>query len=103
MIRPEARRLKYAMVIESCKDARGRYFSAFFPDLPGCATMGRTLAQLREHAKEAIALYLWGLERSGQPVPAPSARVDFVEAPQRLPPGKPASRTHAPTKRAASR
>lgn len=72
---------KYAMVIEPGLDRQGKYYSAYFPDLPGCATMGRTRAELRSHAKEAVALYLWGLEQTGQPIPKPSVQVDFVSAP----------------------
>ena len=82
---------EYAMVIEPQKTKRGQHYSAYFPDLPGCATMARSLPELRKHAKEAVALYLWGLEQTGQPIPPPSAQVDFVRAPQpptRQPPRK---------------
>ena len=44
----------YAMVIEPQKTKRGQHYSAYFPDLPGCAAMARSLPELRKHAKEAV-------------------------------------------------
>lgn len=39
----------YAMVIEPQKTKRGQHYCASFPDLPGCATMARSLPELRKH------------------------------------------------------
>ena len=33
-------------------------YSVMFPDLPGCFSMGDTIAEAREHAREALNLYL---------------------------------------------
>jgi predicted RNase H-like HicB family nuclease len=45
----------FAVVIE--RDAEG-YFVASVPELPGCHTQARSLDQLIERIREAIALYL---------------------------------------------
>ena len=46
--------MKYVMIIE-----RGtRNFSAYFPDVPGCATMGRTVEETIINADEALSLHL---------------------------------------------
>ena len=33
-------------------------WGAYVPDLPGCVSIGDTLAEVQENIKEAIALYL---------------------------------------------
>jgi predicted RNase H-like HicB family nuclease len=63
------------MVIEPTDDAEGRYYAGYFPDLPGCTTMGGTLKELRKNAKEAVSLYLRALKQTGQPVPPPRTRI----------------------------
>ena len=45
----------YSVVIE--KDEEG-YYVASVPSLPGCHTQARSLDELSERIKEAIALYL---------------------------------------------
>ncbi|WP_366555940.1 type II toxin-antitoxin system HicB family antitoxin [Aquibaculum sediminis] len=47
-------------------------FGVSFPDLPGCVTAGRDLAEARAMAEEALALHLEGLAADGDPVPEPS-------------------------------
>ena len=44
-------------------------FTVFVPALPGCITYGKTLAQARKMAKEAIELYLEDIIASGDTVP----------------------------------
>ena len=70
---------KYLMVIEPGEGEGGAYFNAYFPDLPGCATAGRTLEQLRANAQQAVDLYIQALRDSGQPVPDPAAFCADVE------------------------
>jgi predicted RNase H-like HicB family nuclease len=70
---------RYAMVVEPGLDRKGReYFCAWFPDLPGCATMGSNWEHLHKMAQEAISLYLWSLDESNQPIPQPSTRISTV-------------------------
>ncbi len=66
----------YLVVIE-----RGeRNFSAYVPDLPGCATTGATREQTVERMREAIALHIEGLQADGEPVPEPVTSAELVGA-----------------------
>lgn len=51
----------------------GSNYSAYVPDLPGCISTGKTLAEIELNIKEAIELYLDTLKEDGQPVPEPTA------------------------------
>ena len=44
-------------------------FTALVPALPGCVTYGRTLAEAKEMARDAIAGYIESLRKHGEPVP----------------------------------
>ena len=59
---------QYQVIIE--RDVEG-YYVASVPSLPGCHTQARSLDQLDERIKEAIALYL---EVEGEN----EERLDFV-------------------------
>ena len=50
----------------------GSNYSAYVPDLPGCISTGKTLAEIELNIKEAIELYLDTLKEDGQPVPEPT-------------------------------
>lgn len=54
------------------KDADSDY-GVHFPDLPGLATAGTTLDEVRAFAEEALALHLEGLAEDGEPIPEPSS------------------------------
>jgi len=56
-------------------------FSAYSPDLPGCVSTGRSLDEVENNMKEAIALHLDGLRDEGQPVPEPHSYSAYVELP----------------------
>jgi len=47
-------------------------FTALVPALPGCVTYGRTLAEAREMAKDAICGYIESLKKHREPVPTDS-------------------------------
>jgi predicted RNase H-like HicB family nuclease len=47
-------------------------FTALVPALPGCVTYGRTLAEAREMAKDAICGYIESLRKHREPVPTDS-------------------------------
>ena len=44
-------------------------YSAWSPDLPGCAATGATIEQCEAEMKEAIAFHLEGLVEDGDPIP----------------------------------
>ena len=47
-------------------------YGAYFPDLPGCITVGDNIEQTRKNAEEALGLHLWGLEKEDDEIPAPT-------------------------------
>ncbi|MDE1825018.1 MAG: type II toxin-antitoxin system HicB family antitoxin [Candidatus Micrarchaeota archaeon] len=64
--------MKYRVMIE--RDENGMYV-AKMPDLPGCATEGKTRKELMKNAKEAIQAYLETLKKHGDPVPVEMVQV----------------------------
>ncbi len=65
-------RMKYRVMIE--RDEDGTYV-ARVPDLPGCATEGKTRNELMKNVKEAIQAYLEALKKHGDPVPVEMVQV----------------------------
>jgi predicted RNase H-like HicB family nuclease len=53
--------------------------SGFAPDVPGCASTGSSLDELRTNLREALEFHLEGLLLDGQPIPAAVTRT--VEVP----------------------
>ncbi|MGA2683227.1 MAG: type II toxin-antitoxin system HicB family antitoxin [Candidatus Bathyarchaeia archaeon] len=64
--------LQYRVIIEKDEDG---VLVAKVPDLPGCATEGRTREELMKNVKEAIQAYLEALKEHGDPVPIESVQV----------------------------
>ncbi len=54
-------------------------FSAFAPDLPGCAATGSTRQEVERAMQEAIALHLEGLRADGFEVPEAHTYATYVE------------------------
>jgi predicted RNase H-like HicB family nuclease len=67
--------MQYAIIIE--KSATG--FGAFVPDLPGCVAVGETEDEVIQLIREAIEFHIDGLREDGQPIPPPTARVDYID------------------------
>jgi predicted RNase H-like HicB family nuclease len=53
--------------------------SGFAPDVPGCASTGSSLEEMRKNLREALEFHLEGLLLDGQPIPAATTRT--VEVP----------------------
>ena len=64
--------LKFRVIIEKDKDG---ILVASVPDLPGCATQGKTKRELMKNVKEAIQAYLEALKENGDPVPIETVQV----------------------------
>jgi predicted RNase H-like HicB family nuclease len=64
--------LKYRVIIE--KDEDGLLVAKVL-DLPGCATEGKTRAELMKNVKEAIQAYIEALKEHGEPVPIETVQV----------------------------
>ena len=66
---------RYAVVIESGPNN----LSAYVPDLPGCITTGKTVAEVEQNIREAIELHLEGLMEDGDSIPEPTTSVSYIE------------------------
>ncbi len=64
--------MKYRVIVE--RDEDGIYV-AKVPDLPGCATEGRTKKELMINVKGAIQAYLEALKKHGDPIPVATIQV----------------------------
>ena len=69
--------MDYVVVIEKAGDGS---YSAYVPDLPGCASCGDSLEEVRKLIEEAVNLHLDSLRRHGEPVPPPTATTHTVHA-----------------------
>lgn len=67
--------MRYLVILEKGPTS----FGAFVPDLPGCAAVGETEAEVLELIHEAIDMHLEDLRERGSPVPLPTSRSTFVE------------------------
>lgn len=66
---------RYPIVIE--RTATG--FSAYSPDVPGCAAAGDTEEETRRSFRDALAVHFELMREIGDPIPEPSSSVDYVE------------------------
>jgi len=66
---------RYAVVFEKAENN----WAAYVPDLPGCITTGKTLDETKQNIREAVELHLEAMREVGEPIPEPTADVDFVE------------------------
>lgn len=67
--------VEFAVVIE--KSAAG--YSACVPDLPGCAALAKTVAEVRKLISEGIHIHLDEMRLDGVPIPLPTTRVEYAE------------------------
>lgn len=65
---------KYLIVIEKADNN----YSAYSPDLPGCAAAGDTVEETRRLILEAIEMHIKGLQEDGLPIPQPAAIGEYV-------------------------
>ncbi len=66
---------KYLVIIERA----GSNFSAYAPGIPACIATGATIDETEREIREAIEFHLEGLREDGLPIPAPTARAEYVE------------------------
>ena len=67
---------RYLVIIEKAKNN----YSAFSPDVPGCAATGETREEAEREMRAALQMHLDGLREDGLPLPEPSASVGYIEA-----------------------
>ena len=51
----------------------GSGYAVYFPDLPGCVSYGESFEAAQKEAEDALGLHLYGMEKDGEDIPAPSA------------------------------
>ena len=68
---------RFLVVIEK---ADGNY-SAYSPDLPGCAATGDTLEEAERNMHEAIRMHVRGLHEDKLPVPKASSSAEYIALP----------------------
>ncbi len=66
---------RYAVVIEKT----GTGYSAYSPDVPGCAAVGDTEEETRRNFQDALTAHFDAMREWGEPIPEPSSSVDYVE------------------------
>jgi len=86
--------------ISAMKKSRGHFnivlrpepeggFTALVPILPGCVTYGRTLAEAKKLAADAITGYIESLKKHNEPIPTDndslvaSLDLEYAETPRR--------------------
>ena len=66
---------KYLVIYEKARDN----YSAYSPDIPGCAATGKTRKEVEKNMKEAIGFHIEGLEKDGLPLPEATSFTDYIE------------------------
>lgn len=66
--------MKYLIIVE--KTSTG--YSAYSPDLPGCASTGQTREEVEANMREAIQFHIEGLKQDGYEIPEPSTYSSYV-------------------------
>ncbi len=84
---------RYSIVIEK---ATGNY-SAYSPDVPGCAATGRTPEETRRNRKSALEIHLEGMAEDGDAPPEPTCLVEYVDVEE--PTAAPVPRPTPPTRK----
>jgi predicted RNase H-like HicB family nuclease len=54
-------------------------YSAYSPDVPGCASAGDSKEETRRNFQAALAAHFEAMREVGEEIPEPSSSVDYVE------------------------
>lgn len=66
---------RYSVVIEPT----GTGYSAYSPDVEGCAAVGDTEEETRRNFQDALIAHFEAMREVGEPIPEPQTSVDYVE------------------------
>ncbi len=66
---------KYLIVIEQTSTG----YSAYSPDVPGCASTGATRAEVEQNFQAALEFHLEGLQLEGYALPEPGSSAAYIE------------------------
>jgi predicted RNA binding protein YcfA (HicA-like mRNA interferase family)/predicted RNase H-like HicB family nuclease len=67
--------IRYSIVIERT----GTGYSAYSPDVSGCAAVGDTEEETRRNFQDALVEHFQVMREVGEPIPEPHTSVDYVE------------------------
>jgi predicted RNase H-like HicB family nuclease len=67
--------MRYAAIFEKTDTG----YSAYAPDVPGCAAVGDTLEETKQQLAEALAFHFEGMQEDGDPIPQPTTECGYVE------------------------
>ena len=68
---------RFLIVVEKAN----RNYSAYSPDLPGCAATGKTRDQAARRMHEAIQMHVEGLRQDNLPIPKSPSSAEYVAVP----------------------
>jgi predicted RNase H-like HicB family nuclease len=68
---------RFLIVIEKA----AKNFSAYSPDLPGCAATGKTVKETEKNMAAAIEMHLEGLAEDRQPIPKSHSVAEYLLVP----------------------
>ena len=66
---------RYPVIVEQTTTG----YSAYSPDVPGCAAAGDTLEETRHNFRDALAAHFEAMREVGESIPEPQSIVDYVE------------------------
>ena len=66
---------RYSVIIEPTTTG----YSAYSPDVEGCAAAGDTEEQTRRNFQDALTIHFEAMREIGEPIPEPHTSVDYVE------------------------
>jgi len=67
--------MRYAVVVEKGESGYG----AYVPDLPGCIAAAESYDEVLRLIQGAVEFHIDGLKEDGEPIPAPTSRIEFVD------------------------
>ena len=67
--------MRYPVIIEPTSTG----YSAYSPDVSGCAAAGDTVEQTRLNFQDALASHFEARREVGEPIPKPTSSIAFVE------------------------
>ena len=68
---------RYLVVIEQTRTG----YSAYSPDLPGCAATGHDREEVERNIREALVFHVDGLRQEGEVVPEPRTWSSYIQLP----------------------
>jgi len=82
-IKPDTGEIDYDQVERLAREHRPKMvvagFSAYSPDVTGCAAVGDTREETLRNFQDALSAHFEMMREIGEPVPEPNASVDYVE------------------------